>query len=80
MRVNVMPVTSYQEIQEARGYIARHGYEVSVHENGHLIVKDPVHSCGHGAQAGRLVLTGFQNVAVRSYSDALKFIRVREPS
>lgn len=71
---------NYQEIQKALGYIASHGYDVNFHENGHLIVKDPVHSCGHGAQAGRLVLTGFQNVAVRSYSDALKFIRVREPS
>ena len=68
---------THEEIQKARAYIEEHGYQVGTHENGHLIVQDPVFSCGNGPQAGRLIPAGFQPVAVRSYRDALRFVMAR---
>ncbi len=67
----------YQEIQRARALIELNGFSASGHENGHLIVKDPIHRSGAGAQAGMLITAGFQDVAVRSYSDAVEFVAAR---
>ena len=68
---------SYEEIQRAKAELIKHGYQVSSHENGHLIVEDPVFRCGFGQQAGRLVPAGFKPVAIRSYLDAIRFVSVR---
>ena len=68
---------THQEIQQARAHIEAHGYQVSSHENGHLIVQDPVMRCGHGHQAGQLIPAGFQPVAVRNFRDAICFVMAR---
>ena len=68
---------NHQEIQKAKAYIEGHGYQANTHENGHLIVQDPVMRCGHGATAGQLIPAGFQPVAVRSYPEALRFVMAR---
>lgn len=73
-----MPAASYHEIQSARQFLARAGYSVESHENGHLIVADPVMRRGHGAQAGQLIAAGTQPVAIRSLDAAFRFIHARQ--
>ena len=68
---------THQEIQQAKAHIEANGYQAATHENGHLIVQDPVMRCGHGATAGQLVPAGFQPVAIRSYREALRFVMAR---
>lgn len=73
-----MPAASYEEIQSARQTLVQAGYSVESHENGHLIVADPVMRCGQGAQAGKLIPAGTQPVAIRSLSEAFRFIHARQ--
>lgn len=69
---------NHHEIQQAREFLQEKGYEVGVHENGHLIVQDPVMRCGIGSQSGRLILAGYQPVAVRNLSEAFRFSQARD--
>jgi hypothetical protein len=68
---------NYREIERAKAFLESHGYQVHPHENGHLIVQDPVMQCGYGSQASQLLPAGFQPVAVRSYTDAVCFVSAR---
>jgi len=56
----------YQEIQRARALIELNGFNASGHENGHLIVKDPIHRSGTGAQAGMLIAAGCELLAAKA--------------
>jgi len=68
---------AYLEIQKAQSHLEAHGYQVSLHDKGHLIVQDRVMRCGHGPQAGHLIPAGFQSVAVRNYAEAFRFVSDR---
>lgn len=61
------------ELAPAKAAIERYGYEASYDDQGNVIVQDPVHS----SRGGRLVLTGYEPVVIRSYDAARAFINVR---
>lgn len=67
----------YQEIASAKTWLQDKGYAVEWHENGYLVVADPVMRCGHGADAGKLILAGTQPVHIRSLSEAFRFLNAR---
>ena len=69
-----MQASSAGEIKRAAQHLASSGYSVESHENGHLIVQDPVHSV-HGK---RLALSGYKPVAIRNMREASRFINERE--
>lgn len=71
-------VAEYQKMKSAREWLEKAEYAVESHENGHLIVADPVMRCGHGAQAGKLIPAGTQSVVIRSFSEAVRFIQARQ--
>lgn len=73
-----MSAATHTEIQQAKADIEAHGYTVETHENGHLIVLDPVMICGTGPNAGKLIPNGFKRVAVRNMRDAIRFITERQ--
>lgn len=72
-----MAAATNQEIQQARTLLLGHGYQANTHENGHLIVQDPVRCSGHGATAGQLIPGGFMPVAIRSHREAVRFVLAR---
>lgn len=65
--------TSKREITEAKGYLERNGYEVSVHESGRLIVKDPVMRC----ESATLTPAGFVPVNIWDFASATRFVHER---
>lgn len=65
---------SHQEIQRAKKLLESQAFQVAVHENGHLIVNDPVFNSG---PRGTLKFHSYQSVAVRNLDDAIKFISAR---
>jgi len=69
-----MQAATHQEIAQAKEVLERNHYVVSTHENGHLIVQDPVRACGPD---GRLITCGSKPVAIRNYRDAYRFIDAR---
>lgn len=70
-------VADSQDIARACSYLRTKGYVVESHANGHLIVADPVMRSGYGADAGKLIPAGVQPVAVRSMSEAFRFVLAR---
>lgn len=69
-------------LESALKAIQHYGYEVAVKadqfgDNQYLVVQDPVHSSGHGASAGKLVLTGYEPTILRSYGMVRAFINAR---
>ena len=69
-----MQAATYKEIAQAKQMLESKHYAVSTHENGHLIVQDPVRACGPD---GRLITCGSKPVAIRNYQEAYRFIDAR---
>lgn len=69
-----MQAATHKEIAQAKQLLESKHYAVSTHENGHLIVQDPIRVCGCD---GRLITCGSKPVAIRNYRDAYRFIDIR---
>jgi hypothetical protein len=69
-----MTITSKREITEAKGYLERNCYEVSIHNDGHLIVQKPIRVSGCD---GRLITCGSRPVAIRDFDAAIRFVHER---
>lgn len=63
-------------IDQGIAELARHGFS-AVQQGECIVVQDPVHSCGNGANAGRLILTGYEACTLRTGSAVSKFLRER---
>jgi hypothetical protein len=60
-------------IDQGIAELARHGFRAE--QTGEcIVVQDPVHSCGIGANAGRLVLTGYEACTLRTGNAVSKFL------
>ena len=53
--------------------LAKNGF-TAVQTGEHIVVQDPVHSCGQGANAGRLILAGHEARTLRTGSAVSKFL------
>ena len=62
------------ELTSAQRELTQKGYESFIDQDGNLIVKDPEHRSGPG---GTLVHTGFKNVRIKDYRQAIRFIDAR---
>lgn len=66
---------SHRELTEAKEYLKRNSYQADFHENGHLIVQDPVHRID--VMSGTLKLDGYKKVAIRDAAAAFRFVSER---
>jgi len=60
-------------IEHGMRELQKHGYSAEIADD-YIIVKDPIHKCGTGADAGRLMLTGHNDFALRSGNAVTKFL------
>jgi len=66
------------EAVKAQSYLVKFGYAAALSEDGsHVVVQDPVHRCGFGKEAGKLIPAGFQPVTVRTLAGAVTFVNKR---
>lgn len=70
-----MTKATHQELNNAKAALQRYGFEVNFHENGHLVVQDPVYYIN--AMTGTLKFDYYKPVVIRSYDAARRFISAR---
>ncbi len=68
---------NYREVESARAYLEANDYQIGSHENGLLIVQDPVMRSGYVREGSHLITAGFHAVALLNLRDALRFVLAR---
>lgn len=53
--------------------LQKRGYSAAA-AGDHIIMKDPQHKCGTGADSGRLIVTGYADLPLRSGNAVTKFL------
>lgn len=60
-------------IEQGIRELQKRGYS-AVSKDDHIVVKDPVHKCGTGKDAGRLIVSGYVDCSLRSGNAVTKFL------
>ena len=65
-----------QDLENGLRQLRKQGYSAE-QVGGNIVVKDPVHRCGTGPYAGRLLLVGYADRTLTSANAVMKFVSER---